>query len=122
PWHVVQQQIAFLRPDGLVLICVPNIEHWSVADRLIRGKWTYEDSGVMDHRHIRCFTLSALVHVAKQCGLRVTSIRPRIFDQEHARKFVQQMLPALPALGISADLYSRRSAPLQYVLTAVREH
>ena len=44
------------RPDGHVLVCMPNAEHWSFAERLLRGTWDYETAGLFDRTHLRWFT------------------------------------------------------------------
>jgi len=37
PWGLIRRHAGLLSPNGIMLICVPNIEHWSFADRLLRG-------------------------------------------------------------------------------------
>ena len=37
PWAVLKAQARALTPDGTVLICMPNVEHWSLTERLLRG-------------------------------------------------------------------------------------
>ena len=48
PWAVIRRQVEALSDDGTMLICVPNMEHWSFADRLLRGTWKYEPAGLLD--------------------------------------------------------------------------
>ncbi len=42
PWGLVRRHADALSPDGMMLIRVPNMEHWSIADRLLRGSWADE--------------------------------------------------------------------------------
>ena len=42
PWAVLERQAEALTPDGVILICIPNLEHWSFAEQLLRGTWDYE--------------------------------------------------------------------------------
>ena len=49
-----------LSDDGTIVICVPNLEHWSFADRLLRGMWKYEASGLLDETHLRWFSLETM--------------------------------------------------------------
>ena len=48
PWQVIRRHVEALSDDGTVLICVPNMDHWSFADRLLRGTWKYEPAGLLD--------------------------------------------------------------------------
>ena len=40
PWGLLRRHAEALSPDGMMLIRVPNMEHWSVADRLLCGTWS----------------------------------------------------------------------------------
>src|ERR1700722_11956707 len=46
PWRVLKLQAQALSHNGTVLICMPNAEHWSFAERLLRGTFDYEDQGL----------------------------------------------------------------------------
>src|SRR5262249_50822429 len=61
PWALLRQQVPWLRPGGLVLACVPNVQHWSVLAELLRGRWRYRDEGLLDRTHLRFFTLEGVL-------------------------------------------------------------
>ena len=42
------------------MACVPNIQHWSILVGLLRGRWEYEDEGLLDRTHLRFFTIEGL--------------------------------------------------------------
>ena len=56
PWRVLRRQAAALALAASVLLCMPNIEHWSFAERLLRGNWDYEEQGLLDRGHLRWFS------------------------------------------------------------------
>ncbi len=37
PFAVIRRHAELLHPDGTMLMCVPNVEHWSFVERLLRG-------------------------------------------------------------------------------------
>src|SRR5258708_32964298 len=45
-----------LKQDGLVLISVPNVAHWSVRLDIMRGRFDYSEVGILDVTHLRWFT------------------------------------------------------------------
>jgi 2-polyprenyl-3-methyl-5-hydroxy-6-metoxy-1,4-benzoquinol methylase len=51
PWAVLRRHAEALSEDGTMVICVPNVHHWSFADRLLRGTWKYEPDGLLDETH-----------------------------------------------------------------------
>ena len=121
PWALLRRHAEMLSPDGMMLICLPNIEHWSFAERLLRGNWDYQASGLLDRSHLRWFSLESTRLGLTDAGLMLCDVHPRVFDQEQSERFATAMEPALTALGIDPVAYKRRSAALQYVWRVRRE-
>jgi glycosyltransferase involved in cell wall biosynthesis len=115
PWAILQRHAEALNPDGLMLICLPNVEHWSFAKRLLDGTWDYEESGLLDATHLRWFSLHSLRQGLARLGLVPCDVTPRIFDSEAGRKFIDIARPALEGLGVDPEEYARRAIPLQYI-------
>jgi SAM-dependent methyltransferase len=115
PWAVLRRHAEALSDDGTMLICVPNLEHWSFADRLLRGVWKYEPSGLLDETHLRWFSLETMREGLLALGLVPCDVHPRVFDLSQAEEFTSRIAPALIALGVDPQTYAQRAAPLQYV-------
>jgi SAM-dependent methyltransferase len=120
PWAVLKRDAALLAPDGVLLACIPNVEHWSFTARLLSGQWRYDETGLFDRTHLRWFTRDGMKQALEGAGLIPLEAAPRIFQPERAEAFAKQMEPALRALGVDPADWLRRSAPLQYVWRAVR--
>jgi 2-polyprenyl-3-methyl-5-hydroxy-6-metoxy-1,4-benzoquinol methylase len=120
PWSVLRRQAEALSENGTVLICMPNVEHWSLVDRLLRGAWDYEEQGLLDRTHLRWFNLETTHKAIVQAGLVAHDVALRIFDMDRAQHFVAQIRPGLEALGITPENYLRRAAPLQHLWRARR--
>jgi 2-polyprenyl-3-methyl-5-hydroxy-6-metoxy-1,4-benzoquinol methylase len=56
PSQVLARFSRLLAPGGSVLIAVPNVLGWRQRLRFLRGRFEYEDSGVLDATHLRFFT------------------------------------------------------------------
>jgi SAM-dependent methyltransferase len=115
PFGVLRHHAEALSPDGMMLICVSNVEHWSLTDRLLRGAFQYEESGLLDRRHLRWFGLETLPRGLAGVGLVPIDVQPRIFDERAGRGFIEAITPALRNLGIQPDDYARTALPLQYI-------
>lgn len=120
PWAALRRHAAQLRPGGAIVLCVPNMEHWSFALRLLRGEWDYAPDGLTDIRHLRWFTRRSLQAGLAQAGLHMQACIPRIFDARAAHEFVQAMTPALGNLRLLPDDLMARAAPLQYLVVATQ--
>ena len=121
PWTLLRQHKQLLRPDGMMLICVPNIEHWSFAEKLLRGTWNYHPSGLLDQHHLRWFSLEGMHQGLLSVGLTLCDVQPRIFDAAESTAFATAMTPALTALGIDPASYARRASALQYIWRVTRQ-
>src|SRR5262249_36347232 len=91
PWRPLPPRAPWLRPDGLVLACVPNVQHWSVLAELLRGRWRYRDEGLLDRTHLRFFTLEGVQDLFRRAGLHVHDVQPRTVTGDDFARF----LPAL---------------------------
>lgn len=116
PASVLKQAADRLRLGGSALVCIPNVQHWSVLAQLIRGRWPQEDAGIFDRTHIRWFTLHDMVQLLQGAGLRVERVIPRIFNPQKAQPLLQALEPAARLLGVTPEALSQGTLPLQYVL------
>lgn len=121
PWALLRRHAELLTPNGMMLACLPNMEHWSFAERLLRGGWDYQAAGLMDRSHLRWFSLESARRSFIEAGLTPCEVHARVFDQEQSDRFTTTITPALTALGIDPVAYQRRAAPLQYVWRLRRE-
>jgi SAM-dependent methyltransferase len=115
PWTLLRQHTEALSDEGTFLICIPNVEHWTFAERLLRGVWDYESSGLLDKGHLRWFSLETMRKGLGALGLVPCDVHPRIFDGEQVAAFVNALAPSLRTLGVDPQAYADRAAPLQYV-------
>jgi methionine biosynthesis protein MetW len=65
----------FVKPNGLVIVSVPNIAHWSVRYELLRGRFRYTPYGILDATHLRFFTEATIRQVMAEAGLDVVSVQ-----------------------------------------------
>lgn len=75
PWNLLRRHRKWLADGGLILACIPNIQHWSVLRDLLRGHWEYRDQGLLDRTHLRFFTLASIQSMFAAAGLSVLDIR-----------------------------------------------
>ena len=56
PAEIVTMASGGLKPGGSVVASIPNVAHWFVRTDLLRGRFDYQDCGIMDATHLRWFT------------------------------------------------------------------
>jgi 2-polyprenyl-3-methyl-5-hydroxy-6-metoxy-1,4-benzoquinol methylase len=91
PLGVLERYLAHVKPGGKVLISVPNMVVWTNRLKLLFGRVTYDDTGVMDRTHIRFFTFRTAKALARASGCTIdyTSSTPYL---------VRAFLPLLKGL------------------------
>jgi 2-polyprenyl-3-methyl-5-hydroxy-6-metoxy-1,4-benzoquinol methylase len=118
PWAVLKAQAEYLAPAGIVLVCMPNVEHWRLALRLLNGTFDYEPSGLLDRSHLRWFTPRSMARTLTEAGLELVDLTSRPIDLDDAKTFTAALAPGLAALGIDPQLYLQRAGPLQFIWRA----
>lgn len=69
---VLRNLASLLTPTGSVIVSLPNIAHWSVSiPLLLRGRFEYQDAGIMDRTHLRFFVKETAVRLLNDAGLLV---------------------------------------------------
>ena len=58
PWGAVDRLVSrYLKRGGVLIVSLPNVRHYSVVIPLLfKGRWDYEDAGLLDRTHLRFFT------------------------------------------------------------------
>ena len=71
PWSTLRTWRERLRDGAWVIVSLPNVGYVSVTRELCRGRWDYEEEGVLDRTHLRFFTRSTAVEMLEAAGFRV---------------------------------------------------
>lgn len=63
-----------LKPNGQLLLSVPNIAHAGLIAELLNGEWRYRQEGLLDDTHLRFFTRNSLTQLLKRCGWKICNL------------------------------------------------
>jgi SAM-dependent methyltransferase len=69
PWVVTRRLSGLLRPGGVLIASIPNVQHYSILAGLLRGRWDYMPSGLLDRTHLRFFVRSSCLQMFRDAGL-----------------------------------------------------
>ena len=121
PEEMLRNLLPTLKPEGLFLACIPNVQHWSVIANLIAGKWPQEDQGIFDRTHLRWFTRESIVQLTERLDIKIHEIVPRIFGASKAMEFARHLAPSIENLGLDINHFYQNTAPLQYVVAGCKK-
>ena len=69
PDKVLERLKSLLKPDGSILISIPNFTHSSVLVNLFNDIFEYNEIGLLDNTHIHFFTYKSFMKMVKDAGL-----------------------------------------------------
>jgi 2-polyprenyl-3-methyl-5-hydroxy-6-metoxy-1,4-benzoquinol methylase len=95
PWAVLQRLRRLLALDAVVVASVPNVQYFPVIANLLRGRFDYRQSGVLDRTHLRFFTRRSARAMLESAGF-VVEAMPRVFPFRAAA--VRAMAAAVDAV------------------------
>ena len=109
---------AWLGPDGRVLASIPNVQHLSVLQALARGRWEYQEHGILDKTHVRFFTRSSMIELFDSAGLHVERC---VGINGYERRFASDPIAPRRALKLAVARQLRDLNFEQYVIVARTE-
>lgn len=71
----LRKAAALLRPEGSLVVSIPNVGHWSVVADLLEGRWDYAAAGIHCITHLRFFTRQGVEQLMGEAGLIISEIR-----------------------------------------------
>ncbi len=80
--HLAEPEAALARLTGLAspgclfVVSLPNVANLWVRLQLLRGRFRYQQRGILDRTHLRFFTLETAVEMVVGSGLRVLDVAP----------------------------------------------
>lgn len=72
PEPVLARAVPHLAPDGFVMVSLPNITHGAIRLSLLRGDFSYQETGPLDRTHLRFFDRAAAERLMADAGLVIT--------------------------------------------------
>ncbi|HLD78316.1 MAG TPA: methyltransferase domain-containing protein, partial [archaeon] len=60
-----------LTENGFLLVSIPNVANWKVRLQLVRGRWRYTDTGILDRTHLRFYTHRTARTLLEDAGYRI---------------------------------------------------
>jgi glycosyltransferase involved in cell wall biosynthesis len=98
PERALRDAALLLKPNGSIVVSIPNVANLTVRLMLLFGLFEYHDRGIMDRSHLRFFTRRTARRLIESCGFDVSKRRMTIVPVEvllGGPKIVVQLLRGL---------------------------
>ena len=102
PASVLSQLRANLSKQGLLIVTGPNVAYWANRLELLRGRWEYQEAGILDSTHLRFYTFDTWKALVSSAGFRVDAA-------EAAEGYLplEHRLARMPGIGSFVKAVSR---------------
>ncbi len=123
PQRMLSTVKALLKPDGCLLLSVPNFAHGSIRLELLQGHFDYEQMGLMDETHLHFYTREGLLNLLMASGFAAYDIDYTLHDLAD-----EAITEHLAALGLTPseqtlELFHQPSAAAyQFIIEARPAH
>ena len=94
PETVLNKIYTKLKPEGKLLLVIPNLMHISViGDLLVNGNFTYTETGLLDFDHKKFFTYNEIKRILTKTNFKVEEISYFQNDlDQNLLDFIQQLV------------------------------
>jgi 2-polyprenyl-3-methyl-5-hydroxy-6-metoxy-1,4-benzoquinol methylase len=104
--------------NPLLVVSVPNVAHFDLGLRLLSGRWSPTETGLLDSTHLRFFTGETLERMVERCGWQVVArdnFSTVISDQYDRALHDSMPVEMVGALRTLADSHNPYAAVQQFV-------
>ncbi|MEJ2404298.1 MAG: glycosyltransferase [Candidatus Thiodiazotropha sp.] len=120
PFSLLRKLPDLLSEKGRLLASLPNGAHAALRLELLEGRFTYEDTGLLDRTHLHLFNYHSLRELFTRAGFRVEELSYTFHDM--ADKEIERRLNNL-GLEVSsqglARFHTPEAAAFQFIVSAV---
>jgi 2-polyprenyl-3-methyl-5-hydroxy-6-metoxy-1,4-benzoquinol methylase/glycosyltransferase involved in cell wall biosynthesis len=117
PAEVLRSVKNFLRPDGCVVVSIPNVAHMSVRLALLSGRFPYAETGLLDRTHLRFFTRESLERLFDEAGFTIGHFQRMEATPPNPAQFDVPYDPAsIPPAMLDALSHDPEASTYQFVV------
>lgn len=107
PKELLKKLKGFIKPDGFIVVSLPNVAFWAVRKNLLFGRFEYSDRGVLDAAHLRFYTLRTAKNLILESGYDVDYVGYRFYFPLSGRKLINKVV----YLGGRVPIYLSKRFP-----------
>lgn len=103
-----------LRPHGIIVASIPNVQNWGVLSALIEGRFDYTADGILDRTHLRFFTRRSVEQLFWSAGLKIEILATTTRGPSLPEAFSAECERA----GLDAESIRRDAMTFQFLVRA----
>jgi len=116
PAKLISRIRGYIKPNASIIICIPNMQHWSIFKHLCTGDLFYTSTGLLDKTHLRWFTRKTILTLFQQAGFTMEIGFPRIINDPTSQVYLDLIGQLAEVAGGDKELAKNDALPIQYVI------
>ena len=89
-----------LTKNGIIILSIPNVAHWSVVlPLLLKDRFTYTDQGLLDKTHLHLFTFTEIKLMLSKCDLQISSTNINVLKTRPSENVLNNLLTFIAETG-----------------------
>lgn len=96
PEYILKTLNKNLKPEGKILVSLPNVAFILNRFELMMGRWTYREFGTLDKTHLRFYTIRSIADLIEKAGYSVIKIKP--YNQFGILRYMEPFTKLFPSL------------------------
>lgn len=106
PWEVRDKLLKYLKPKGLFIVSLPNIQEVSIFVKVfLKGDFRYQDSGILDRTHLRFFCKKNVKSLLNTPELELQKIIPNFYQD---KRWTKRKIANLLSLGLFRNYLTKQ--------------
>ncbi len=111
--------ISYLKPEGVVIASVSNLQYWEVILNLLQGKWPLENQLLLNN-YRGFLTLENVKELFINLGLTMDQLLKIGNNHPDFPKFQNLIQPLLKEFNIDTNIFAIQSSGNQYIIRGVK--
>lgn len=71
PEKVLKKAQSYLKDGGFIIVCLPNVSNWLERLNMMKGNFTYTESGIMDKTHLKFYNYFTAKELLEKNGYKI---------------------------------------------------
>jgi len=107
-----------LKPNGKVLLSIPNFSHYTVINRLLTHKWKYDNFGLLDKTHVHFYTYKTICELIKANKFTINQTDMNLSLPTYSTQIQEMSQNKLPLIySLYTKIYNPENMIFQYLIT-----
>ena len=116
PWGLLEKIRTVIKPEAVIVLSIPNAQHWSVQAQICLGQFRYQDNTAIDKTYLRMFSRKTILEMLTQAGFKIDNGISIIKNPPEETNYIPVLRSLANSLGQNAEEAVQDSQAYEYIM------